>query len=520
MNKLEYIEKNNNKFKIIIQNLYNKYISDIIIIEKLHNYIENNLSNHLEQICLKEKKKHNNLLETINIREEKKVENYNNQQLFINRFLQLNNYYYINNTDIFIYYNNLQFKTTKEDNILHNILSNISLDKKLLPWKYKIKDTIIKKIKYQNIFAVIPNSDTIQNCLNLLIPYIFSCKEETKYFLTIIGDCILKKNEDLIYLININFKEFFKILSDHCYFFFGTNLNNNFKYKYHEQHNHSNYRLLQYKLNNINLLEINKNILDILCVAIHYSNRFCNSDQFLENIDNDELTFYSFYLKNNSMDKVIDEFINKELVKSDNSSISFKNMLYIWKKFLSDKNIPNLIFQNTFRLLLKEKIIFNNDEDIFINVFSPSLPIVNNFIQFWDETISEDEMNLELNELNLLFKQWSKVQTNLKSKLILDIVKYYYPDVVIEKDKYFLNITCSIWNKKEDIEKSIEEIKRDLKNKNESYPIAIDYLYDKYCQNKKNNLIINKKEFEKYIKYNLVEFIDNDNLILPEWWNR
>ena len=32
-------------------------------------------------------------------------------------------------------------------------------------------------------------------------------------------------------------------------------------------------------------------------------------------------------------------------------------MLYIWKKFLSDKNIPNLIFQNTLRNALKEKIV-------------------------------------------------------------------------------------------------------------------------------------------------------------------
>lgn len=520
MKKLELTEKSKNKINSVIEDLYNKYILDDVVLEKLENYIENNLSNHLDQICVKEKKKHNNLLESINLREEKKIENNNNQQIFINRFLQLNSYFYINSTDIFIFYNNIQFKSTKEDDILHNILTNISLDKKLLPWKHKIKDNMIKKIKCQNLFTIIPNSDTIQNCLNLLIPNIFSNKQEAKYFLTIIGDCILKKNENLIYLINNNFKEFFKIISDHCYYYFGTNLNNNFKYKYHEQHSHGNYRLIQYKINNIDLLELNKNILDTLCVSIHYSNRFLNSDEFLKNIDNEELAFYSFYLKNNSIDNLIDEFIGKELVKSENSSISFKNMLYIWKKFLSDKNIPNLIFQNTLRNALKEKIVLNNEEDLFINIFCPSLPIVSNFIQFWDETIIEDEMNLELYELNLLFKQWSKIQTNLKSTLILDIIKYYYPDIVIDNDKYILNITCSIWNKKEDIEKSIEDIKRELKNKNEIYPIAIDYLYDKYCQNKKNNLIINKKEFEKYIKDNLFEFIDNDNLILPLWWNK
>jgi len=512
-----------NKINLIVTELSDKYKKEPIILEKLQYYLENNLYTYLDQLCNREKKKYNNLIESINQREEKKLQIINDQEIFANRFIQIHTYFYISNTDIYIYYNNIQFRSKKEDDILHDILTNISLDKTLIPWKHKIKVTTIKKIKLQNINKVIPNSITIQNCLRFLIPNIFSCKEEAKYFLTVIGDCILKKNDNLIYLIGNNFKEIFKILSDHCYYYFGINLNNNFKYKYHEQHSHNNYRLITYKvdnINNINFSNFNKNILDILCIAIHYSNRFNDAESFLNNIDNEELANYSLYLKKNSMIDLVNNFINKSLVKSDNTNITFKNLLYIWKLYLKENKLPTLVFQNTLKSLLKEQISFNEEEDLFLNIFSPSLPIVSNFIEFWENTITEDEMGLELYEINLLFRSWNKITINIKSVFILDIIKHYYPDIVIEEDKYILNITCSLWNKKEDINKFLEDFKIELVKNNEIYPLAIDYLYDKYCSNNKNNLIINKKDFEKYTKDILINYIDSDNLILSNWWNQ
>ena len=60
------------------------------------------------------------------------------------------------------------------------------------------------KIKESTILNLIPERFTIQKCINLLLSInIFNTKEETKYFLIIIGDLILKKNDNLIYLISI-----------------------------------------------------------------------------------------------------------------------------------------------------------------------------------------------------------------------------------------------------------------------------------------------------------------------------
>jgi hypothetical protein len=106
-----------------------------------------------------------------------------------------------NNKNSFYYYDNITYKLIKEDNIQHKLLSSISKDRTLMDWKYRTKINIIKQIKSRSLWKSIPESITIQNVLNLLYPSIFSCKDHAKYFLTLIGDNILKKNTgDLIFL--------------------------------------------------------------------------------------------------------------------------------------------------------------------------------------------------------------------------------------------------------------------------------------------------------------------------------
>ena len=100
----------------------------------------------------------------------------------------------------------------KEDDIHHTILSTISLNKTLMDWKHRLKITILKKIKERDIFTCIPESETIQNVINKLYPMIFSSKEKAKYFLTIIGDVVLKKTSET-YFINSKAKNFLKELN-------------------------------------------------------------------------------------------------------------------------------------------------------------------------------------------------------------------------------------------------------------------------------------------------------------------
>ena len=52
-----------------------------------------------------------------------------------------------------------------------------------------------------------------------------------------------------------------------------------------------------------------------LCIA-YYSNRYENADIFLsENCKDDALKLYTYYLKNNNEDKIVEIFISKTIEK-------------------------------------------------------------------------------------------------------------------------------------------------------------------------------------------------------------
>ena len=68
-------------------------------------------------------------------------------------------------------------------------------------------------------------------------------------------------------------------------------------------------------------------------------------------------------------------------------SITWKNMNFIWKKFISNLGIPNVMFYNTIKNMMKERFEYDENEDAFNNVTSKYLPVVSEFIRFWDDSI-------------------------------------------------------------------------------------------------------------------------------------
>ena len=131
----------------------------------------------------------------------------------------------------------------KEDDVQHTILSTISNNKTLTAWKHKLKISILKRIKERDIFSCIPESETIQNVINKLYPSICDNREKAKYFLTVLGDIILKKC-NLTYFINNKAKPFLKEISNlACMLFGSSNLFNTFKIKYYD-HKYADCRIL------------------------------------------------------------------------------------------------------------------------------------------------------------------------------------------------------------------------------------------------------------------------------------
>jgi hypothetical protein len=513
-----------------IEELFKKYENNDYMIQRIQSHVTNYLPNTLDN----EYKNH-----------EKRIirNNYltNEQQIFIQVFLSKNQYFYLSNNNTFYEYNGNNYFIIKEDDIIHKLLSNISKDRVLLQWKHKTKTNILKLIKERNLFSSIPESDTIQNVLNILYPSVFGSKNTAKYFLTIIGDNILKKNSHLIFLVSPSMKKILLELDNIAYSSIGnSNTTNNFMAKYHENHSYEHCRLIKINENfSINIWrEILKKVgLDLLSVATHYSQRYDNSDKFIENKSDEDLKNYTYFLKNTNQITIVSEFCSEYIIEtSQHQKIEWKNIHFIWKQFLSNYYLPNMIYSNTLKNILKDKYLYDEDSDSFIGITSKYLPIESDFIKFWKNTIvliNNDlydnmvENELEIDEICSLFKLWSKqtnellmTNGNISEENVLKILTHFFPDIEIIEDKYVLHITCSVWNKTEDIDKSFdfikEQIKLNCKLALTSFDEAYNYYYN-FCHLNSFKFIVSKRYFEKYLYFTLSEYIVYEKFIETSW---
>jgi len=521
-----------------IDDLFQKYENDPYIFSKIHNYVCNLLPNILD----KKKSSHEESIQRI---ETLSLE----QNIFIESFLNTNKFFYLASTEKFFYYDGEHYHIYSEDDILYNVLSSISKERTLLSWKQQTKVYIMKRIKQNNLLKSIPESETIQYVLDSLCPAFFTDKIEAKYFLTILGDNILKKNAHIIHFIDAKAKRFLRELNVLAQSTIGQNLSQTFKYKYHEQHDYKDCRLVKIneciKSENTWLPVLNQCFLDLICVACHYSIRFGNSeDVILKHYRNQELIDKVFYLRDIEPEGLIHKFMEEYLQFSQTTvsyqlrvpQITWKNMHYLWKHFLESKNLPAVMFQQRLKGFLVQKMKDNyiEEADIFNNVCSKYLPAIQQFLQFWTETIDYDETetDFEIEDIVHLYREWTEnkeeICSNLNDKQILDLIVYYYPDIEIEKDKYINGITCKLWDKQLDIQIALESMKEQLCSQPVSEGerlttakhISIYDAYTFYCKyfsSLINKRFVNKAYFEKYVFENLTDHVIDAKFISYEW---
>jgi len=510
-------------------------MNDIDYYEDLHKSLDNQIMKYKENPYMLNKivnhitKVFPQVLENFNeqniIREERKNQLSCNQSEFTERFMHKNKYYYCSNNELFLLYDNIHFTAYSENNILHQILTTITEEQNLVPWKHKIKVNIIKRIKEQSPLKAIPESATIQSVINNLYPTYLPSKNYAKYFLTIIGDYILEKNLHLIYIISDDLKELLREISNLCYNYFGlSNVFSGIKYKYYD-HDYDKCRLLNIthhnKITNVNPY-ISKYIIDLLCVATHYSLRYQNADGFLEQCNDTKLINNALYLRNKTPNQIVDDFINTSIQKCQGTSIKDKNMVFLWKKYLEQNNLPNIIFFGTLKSYFRNKLSYNETLDTYQDITSINLPVVSNFIEFWDTTISEDviESEIEIDELTKIFKNWKiEKNQNIDEDFLLDLIKHFYPEIGIEDNKYILNIKCSLWNKREEVINSLEIFKLSYKGQSDKSIQSINKIYQNYADINKGKWIVSKRYYEKVAREILEDLIDNHGLINNKWYD-
>ena len=526
--------------------LLEKYKDNDYISGRIINYMEHILPVSLE-----------NDEQTRKDREERKKNLELERDDFTSRFLHLNKYFYTSQTELFLLYDGLHFNLYSEDNIQHQILTSITNEKNLMIWKRKIRNNIMKRIKEQSPLKAIPESSTIQYVINCIYPSIFPTRNTAKYFLTMIGDCInasnagnasnisitgnnVNNNQGLIYIASPNIKQFIMEISNQCYTYFGiSNSLSNIKYKYYE-HTYEKCRLInfsnaqQHAKTSIPLdLGLVKNMIDLLCVSSHYSARYGSADGFLKQCSETKLVEHALYLNKNSLITIVDNFIEKTIKPCQGSKLYNKNMLFLFKKFLEEKNIPNIAFHESLKTIFKEKLTYKEEDDSFNDITSIQLPIVSNFIKFWEASISEDsydeEYEFEIDEIITLFKLWlgknkltgiSSSNMNISDTLLIELIRHFYPDIIIEDNKYVMHIKCNLWNKRIEIVNSLALFKLKCNGENESFTKSLYQAYEFYSLMNKHPCLASKRYFEKTAS-DIIEdtHIDGDGIISPTWWS-
>jgi hypothetical protein len=286
-------------------------------------------------------------------------------------------------------------------------------------------------------------------------------------------------------------------------------------------------------------------MLDLFCVAAHYSSRFNSADLFIEKICKDRtVKEHAFYLKNITDDGILSRFISSTTEPCKGVHITWKNMLYLWKIFIEEEKIPNVFFTNVLKKHLMKRLEYScepvnvnvstdtdvgdvgdvgglgiggvgdsgeigeiteiqENREMFLNITSKHLPLVGKFISFWNENIrcNHSEIELEIDELSTLFLNHGNVyhgnQKNIQTitdQTILGFIRHFLPDICIEEDKYLMNIGCKLWDKKQEILNGFEEFKRANLGMNNTMNTSLGKGKNKNKDVKDVNVVLVKKD--------------------------
>ena len=283
------------------------------------------------------------------------------------------------------------------------------------------------------------------------------------------------------------------------------------------------------------LPDLKSAVIDLFCVAAHYSHRFSNADDFLRlHCKTPEVAAHARFLCERTDPQIISEFVEyaTEPASADHE-ISMTNMLYLWKMYLSEFRLPTMFFAATLRAKLAE-YAGSTASDAFPHRTSRYLPVVSQFRQFWGEhcVINDTEIELEIDELSTLFKDYATASASTSAPLasasasasdttLLGILRHFYPDVVIEDDKYILNVGCGLWNKNAEINEYLEQFRDHCVALNLSFPQPLYNAYEYYCgkcYSAAKRRIISKRYFEKYFVEEYAEYLDENGMITIKWW--
>jgi len=443
---------------------------------------------------------------------------------FITRFLATHMYYYCSRSEQFIKYDGENYNVYSADNIIHDILTEIPVDGGLYPWKHRVKGQLMKKIKERSPLGSIPESVTIQSTIDAICPRYFSTRNAAKYFLTVLGDCILGKKVEYNYIGSPVLRPLMKGIEDCMYLQFGNvSTLTPIKLKYYD-HAYSTCKLLMTNLSNQpNQTPIqSRHMLNLLCVAAHYSMRYENAELFLDKCHDSTFVNKVLFICDKTTHSIAKEFADSALNHCIGATMTEANILFVWKKYLENNELPDIVFKGSLINELKEQINYDTNGKHFVNITSIHMPVVSSFTNFWAETmqsihnIDGNNCGYEIDEVISLFKKWNKKKiATLPPELALELIQEFFPDNLIKEERTVIGVVSTLWNKKECIDTFFSTMcKRDA----EQRPVNIASAYHIYSIELRPEFIMSKECFTTLTTDKLIEYIDNNGIIDETYW--
>lgn len=409
----------------IIANLINTYPH---MTQKISELLKNNVINEVERL-------ENNRLMIQKLSQQ--------SEEFCENFINKNRYYYCSKNDLYMHFDGKHFVPYNESDIIYNILHDIKSYNSLSRWKHKVKINTLKHIKLKSPIFDQPENilGTISNYIyNEIVGKLFPCENSAKYFMLCIGHNIITKNKnDFIYIIDRKYKNFINEIESLYYTYFGkSNIFINFKYKYYN-HDYNCARFIKTINSNEKNIKLPKNIsehiIDFFALCYKLQTIYGTPDDFIMSLD-DSTPLYKhvFFVNNKSPEKIVDIFIEKMIEESILSEISFNRMIILWKIFLNNHGVPNIIFQNKLIDILKNKFEYCNSSQVFKNITSSYLPNISTFLTYIDEKLSKNTESDDLYIGDLL------QGFDITMDTAVDLLNHVYND--IEIDNYYILNYC------------------------------------------------------------------------------
>lgn len=499
--------------------LLNDLASDDICSQQRLKYF---VTNHLYNVLKRDIEQHHS-------REQRSRQMKQQSDEFIQSFLHRDKkYYYLSSSGLFICYEDTEYNVISEDHItmeVRSFLNALPNEQLFLKnQKHSITKQIIKHIKDYGIDSSVPDSITLQNVINQLWPSIFDTRDEVKYFLTVIGDALSKKittqNHNHTYFVPSRSKGFLEyICKSLCSLKGGsaTQMLALFKSKV-QGHDYDKTRFIRIKRSGLINSYPRITPINLLFVSCHYSCTYGSAEEFLTQKQDKSLYNSTKVLSAYNENTLIDFFVSqclsismhKDNINDNNLDIIDSHSLsFIWKKFLENRDMPYVVCSIPLLQCVTNcpnmNSFYNENKSRFEGITSQLLPSVICFREFWQSTITyvnySDNSNqiIELDELNTLFNSWIRTNKNdishniirqchIEDEQMLEFIKHYFPDTVIDDDKFIMGIRSSMWDKEKDVLRFLDgELSGSPKLMGIYYDV--DKLYAKYCSFSKVNLL-------------------------------